>query len=63
MKLHYRVQVRDKENKMYVDKRTKRKVDAFEFEEDDLGEAMTELVCAHSFYQYSAITGSDNRNS
>lgn len=60
-KLHYTVEVRDKDFKFYRTENTGRKVIKFEFEDTEQDENLVNLICQHTFRDYQAVCkeGSD----
>ena len=54
-KLHYTVEVRDKEGKLYTTKSSERKIKGFKFEDKEQDENLVHFICKETFEAYQAI--------
>ena len=62
MNLHYNIEVRDKDNNLYIDKDGKKVINRFMFEDNETNDNLIERICKGNYKAYNAITGSENIN-
>ena len=60
--LHYTIEVRDKDNKPYINNKGNKVVNAFKFTSNKVDEKSVMFECLDIYNNYRAITGSENVN-